>query len=212
MNEKEIEQTEKKSIKKLIQRKSILFLLSITLAFLLYNSQISNHLSTTAYSFGADSSFTNGGLAINEQIHVEGFLEWDGISSFGTIMQPIGSVIQVNCTVLAFSNSSVFLVPYSNDYSYALFDPSPNNLTLAPGESFAETYTIVGGMSEQHAEFGFYVSVITENSNATVHWWYEVLVTGKYSTAGFLLLSGTIILISLGAIFHSKRKAIRNRK
>ncbi len=211
MNEKKIVQKEKQSVKVSILRKRMLFLLTIGIALLLCNSQITNHLSMISNSFGAESSITDGGLTTNEEIHKEGLLKWkDRESYLGTKMLLVGSVIHINYTVLASSNSSVFFVPGHKDaVSYIWDQPVPSNLTLAPGNSFAETYTVLVGTSSDHAEFGFFVSVITENSSATIHWWYNILVTGKYSAAGVLMASGTLILISLGVIIRSKRKAIK---
>ncbi|MHA1556824.1 MAG: hypothetical protein ACTSPM_07805 [Candidatus Heimdallarchaeota archaeon] len=162
-------------------------------------------------SLSADNPLTNGGgLAIKEEIHKEFLYEWGGGEHYlGTIMLPMGSVIHINYTVLASSNSSVFFVPIFKDKVDTLWDPVPSNLTLAPGDSFAETYTVLTGTSSGHSEFAYYASVITENSSATIHWWYEVLVTGKISTVGILFLSGTLILISFIAILHSKRKTIK---
>ncbi|MHA1556635.1 MAG: hypothetical protein ACTSPM_06825 [Candidatus Heimdallarchaeota archaeon] len=93
-----------------------------------------------------------------------------------------------------------------------MWDPVPSNLTLAPGDSFAETYTVLIGTSSGHSEFAYYASVLTVNSSATIHWWYEVHRTGRISTAGFIALSGTLILLSLSAIVHSKRKMVEKNK
>ncbi len=210
LNEKEMEQKEKQAIKTIQWRKRIFFLLTICLALLLCNSQITNHLSIISNSFGAESSFTNERLATNEEIHKEFLYEWnDGECYLGTIMLPIGSVIQINYTVLLSSNSSVFFVPVFKDKVDRLWDPVPSNLTLAPGDSFAEIYTVLVGTSSGSSEFAYYASVITENSSATIHWWYEVHKTGKISAAGILVLSGTLILISFVTILHSKRKTIK---
>lgn len=206
-------QKENQSIKTIYWRKSILFLLTICLALLLCNSQIINHLSIISNSFGVESSFTNDRLATNEQIHDEGTLVGSAWSTLGTIMLPVGSVIHINCTIFAISNSSVFLEPYHEDKVDRLWDPVPSNLTLAPGESFAETYTVLVGTSSGSSEFGYYILLlITENSSATIHWWYEVHKTGKISAADLLVVTGTLILISLGVVIRSKSKVLGEKK
>jgi len=74
---KKIEQKEKRSIETIQWRKRILFLLTISLALLLCNSQITNHLSIISNGLSTDNPLSNGGgLAINEEIHKEFLYEW----------------------------------------------------------------------------------------------------------------------------------------
>ncbi len=168
-------------------------------------------LGTNALSINEriNSQESNNNLGVNEQIHSEVVLDIYtdsiGIGSFTK-----HSIISVNFTVLPQSNSSVEFVFCYYYLNYTVWSPDPGNFTLGIGESFAGNFTLVTAISSNTALFVFHTSVSSDRTNATVHYWYEVLVTGKTPSAGFLILSGTLVLISFGVIIRSKRKAIRN--
>ena len=146
----------------------------------------------------------NNNLKTNGVIHQESFVDND-YWPLGTELLPVGSIIQVNYTVLPNSNSSVFfryIYYLTND---TIWSPTPSNYTLAPGESFEGTFTLMKGMTSKLAELGFHAIVSDRLTNSTVHWWYEVLVTGKVPTAGFFVFGSSLLLLSFGIKIHSIR-------
>ncbi len=159
-------------------------------------------------SLGSMNYYPDNKLRINEKIHQEAFID-HVYTPLGTYLLPEGSTIKVNYTVLPQSNSSVSFRYYYDEHNFTIWSPIPQNCILAPGEFFEGTFTLQTGLTSRLAEVGFQAAVTDGLTNATVHWWYEVLVTGKTPAAGFLVISGALILLSLGVIVHSKRKAIK---
>ncbi|MHA1556822.1 MAG: hypothetical protein ACTSPM_07795 [Candidatus Heimdallarchaeota archaeon] len=154
------------------------------------------------------SQESNNDLVTNEQIHIETYI--DNIADtliIGSFSKE--SVIRINYTVLPQSNSSVDFVFHYAYLDYTTWLPIPMNFTLAVGESFSGDFTLNRTINQSSLPFGFDAQVVDGGTNATVHWWYEVLVTGKISTGGFFFLSSSLILFSLGVIIISKRKSIK---
>ncbi len=180
---------------------------NIGLMFLIMSILFAN----VSQSLGSMDYYPDNKLRINEKIHQESFID-NGYWSLGTFLLPKGSTIKVNYTVLLQSNSSVSFRYYYDERNDTdtIWSPIPQNCILAPGEFFEGTFTLLRGVTSNLAEVGFDAIVTDGLTNATVHWWYEVLVTGKTPAAGFLVLSGTLILFSLGVIIRSKRKTIEN--
>ncbi len=198
LKEKRTKQRSKSQLTKIFSNMGLMFLI------------LSMLFANVSQSLGNIDYCPDNKLRINEKIHQESFIDY-AYTPLGTYLLPVGSVIQVNYTVLPQSNSSVSFRYYYDEHNFTIWSPIPQNCILAPGEFFEGTFTLQTGLTSRLAEVGFQAAVTDGITNATVHWWYEVLVTGKTPAAGFLVLSGTLILVSLGVVIHSKRKAIRNR-
>ena len=110
------------------------------------------------------------------------------------------SIVQVNITVLPRSNSSVFFyVP--EDYA-TQFTPAVTNFTLTPGQSFTENYTYSSGT--ENVNFLSYFAICTElDSNATVHWWYDVLYSAKPSWDVGIEVPFSIAAVAFSALLTS---------
>jgi len=184
--------------------KMAILLLIFSFSFLNNNSMLSS-------SFGLPDSSSNALFLANEQIHDEEYVDY-GVSTLGTGMFSKGSTIHVNYTVLPQSNSSVKFVFHYAYLDYATWLPMPVNYTLAIGESFSGNFTLNRTINQHTLLFIYDAWAVDGGSNATVHWWYEVLVTGKTPAAGFLVLSGALILLSLGVIIRNKRKVVEKNK
>ncbi len=197
-------QTNNAAILRNLLSKMGLLLLVFSISFLNNNSILSS-------SFGLPASSSNVSFLTNEQIHseviVDLYTDSIGIGSFTK-----HSIISFNFTVLPQSNSSVDFLFYYYYLNYTVWSPNPGNFTLGIGESFAGNFTLITALSSNTALFAFYTYVSSGGTNATVHYWYEVLVTGKTPAAGFLVLSGALVLLSLGVIFRSKRKVVEKNK
>lgn len=134
-------------------------------------------------------------------IYEEGVLEmyWE-VSNEYFISSPIlgiGAIFQINCTLLAISNTSVLFKFDDNPVEH--WSPSPENITLLPGESFEATFTLESSEFQGAGEFAYLPTLLTEGSNATVNWWWKVLNKGEIApgnsfvyTFGILLLFTTI--------------------
>lgn len=91
-------------------------------------------------------------MSTNSEIfHKEIIVEGDNYHLLGTKMAHEKSIIHVNYTVLAISNTSVVFDYYDlweNNLNTTLWSPHPQNFTLAPGESFADNFTLLLGPVE----------------------------------------------------------------
>jgi len=203
--EKELKQNKKEIVFRRLQKKK---LISIALVSMVVFLCINNSMVNTGICL---NTLPNPEATILEQQHKEMMIKWIDWSEFpeglATTLLPIDSIIQVNYTVLEKSNSSILFVPTDKDIVSDLWDPVPTNLTLAPGESFEETFTVKQGTASDHACFAFFVYVITENSNATIHWWYDVLERGKVPAGGFLIVGSALAVIVIVSLIYSKRKS-----
>jgi hypothetical protein len=122
-------------------------------------------------------------LSVNSEIyHDEKFVEWGYTYEYATDWIQEDSIIHVNFTVLDFSNSSVSF-KYTDGWAVAhnttLWSPEPQNFTLAPGESFADNFTLLWGPVDQRHYLIYHLTALTENSNATVHLWYKYIFEAK---------------------------------
>lgn len=183
-----------------------ILLLTICISCLLIDSHLEKTICVSAFSLEQTHPISINGPTLNERVHNERFLDWAHTYNLGTYILPEGSIIRVNYTVLATSLSNVsFISVFVND-TVTVWTPKPLNFILAPDESFEENFTLVNGYSEQSSLMGYYASVLTEGSNATVHWWYEVLFEGKRLSIGFLFSFGALTFLTIVVMLIRKRK------
>lgn len=160
--EKKIEQKKKLLLNKFKKNKieKSLFALSITLIILaiLLFSPLANLTASTK------SNNLSTGFVVNEQIHKEVFLDKDvmGDLSAGAFFK--GTVVHINYTVLGCSNASVFFKRYYESRNYTIWSPVPENLILAPGESFAGDFTLTNSIIETGYSFYGYFATIEEGT------------------------------------------------
>lgn len=203
MIEKELKHNKKEIVVRKLQKKRLISIALVSMvAFLCIND-------ASAVRGVCLNDLPNYEATMYEHQDYEIVIEWPTVEeSLGTIDLPIGSIIQVNYTVLEKSNSSILFFPIFMDEVSNLWDPVPTNMTLAPGESFEETFTVKQGTSSNLAYFAFSASVITENSNATIHWWYDVLKRAKVPAGGFIFATGSLTLITIIAFAIAKKKSV----
>ncbi|MCF2142089.1 MAG: hypothetical protein K9W42_00115 [Candidatus Heimdallarchaeota archaeon] len=123
-----------------------------------------------------------------------------GVGHFGT-----GGVVQMNFTVLAYSNTSVIV----DSISSGLWTPAPpKNDTFAIGESFSETYTLINLGGQEAVGFTLVFYAAEEGGNATVFNSYRIIAVGTLGGPGFGFLLTTGVLIVMGAVvlFVSRKK------
>ena len=123
------------------------------------------------------------------------------------------SIIYVNITILPQSNSSVEITCELQLAS--MFSPNLSNVTLAPGEFFAENYTIV-------SVWGLINTIVYRcqctlpDSNATILWVYEALYSAPtpnyFIGLEFWFVSGSFILVSIVLVLSIKKRNINKRQ
>ena len=203
---KDIKNNQLSFIKKRHHRAPILLFLSIALllvsALLITSTQSSSTYLEQGNVYSIDKYTENG------RVHKEVFINWPDYATIGTIMLRVRSIIHVNYTVLATSNSSVeFKIMKSLSHeNRTYFSPEIPNFVLAPGESFAEDFTIVNGTAEYSTELSYKAYLLSEGGNATVHWWYEIIKKVKMPAPGFLFSFGTLTVLTIIVILINKRK------
>ena len=181
-------------------------LLIICISCLLIDSPMGKTICVSAIFLEQTHPISINGPTLNERVHKESSLMWDHTYILDTYILPEESIIRVNYTVLTNSLSNVsFTSVFVND-TVTVWTPKPPNFILAPGESFEENFTLVNGYFEQSSLMGYYASVLTENSTATVHWWYEILFEGKRASIGFLFSFGTLTFLTIVVMLIRKRK------
>ncbi|GAI78709.1 unnamed protein product [marine sediment metagenome] len=206
VNEKEIEQKNNQTSFNKKKQQITVLLLIICISCFLINSPMGKTICVSAFSFEQAHPISINVPTLNERVHNEKFLEWERTYNLDTYILPEGSIIRVNYTVLVTSLSNVSFISYFINDTSNVWTPNPPNFILAPGESFEKNFTLVKGLSEQSSLMGYYGSVLTESSNATVHWWYEVLFEGKRLSIGFLFFVGTLILVLTIPVFLKKKR------
>ena len=158
----------------------------------------------TIHSCSATTS-SSAGLTITEKTSEELFVD-NEMGQIATGLNNRNSIIQINITVLPQSNSSVEI--FCEEAAIENYSPILANFTLAPGESFAETYTLSGRAASSVVYFCW---CTLDNSNATIQWWYEVLYSAKPDDAfigmDFLFIVGAVILSTMTLVFIAKRKS-----
>ncbi|MHA1156190.1 MAG: hypothetical protein ACTSQK_08790 [Candidatus Heimdallarchaeota archaeon] len=188
-----------KSIKKLESTIKVFLVLFVVISLISVNNQsISIHTRATQISH-----LKNNDLTINGKETIELFVDNKTIQ-FDTGTYNLNSIININITVLPQSNSSVFIMCSA---VYAVeFSPTLTNVTLAPGESFSEDYTIIDRIINGIV----YTSRCTTDSNATILWSYDLIYSAK--PAGFigkdlLFISGAFLLSTMTLVLVTKKKS-----
>ncbi len=156
--------------------------------------------STTGYSFNpTKKALTN---SYTEKVF---FTKW---SSARELISPHlypGGTIFVNYTVLVDSHSNVTFITFFDDG--IIWTPLKNNFTLVPGENFFQTSTMVRSSYDSIAALSYNTVILTENSNATVIFGYNVINSGTdpISLPTGIFLFGFIVLSSIISITKKKR-------
>lgn len=149
----------------------------------------------------------------NGRVHGEVFIEWpfsENLVSSYTLRY--GSIFRINYTVLptSFSNVSFEYLPELRHENLTIFSPNPPDFILVPGESYAETFTMVHGTAEDYALLLYKARPLLEGSNATVYWWFEVLKYGEASLPGILFSFGALTVFAIVVSIRIKHKRKTN--
>jgi len=184
------------------------FLLLLSIALLLVSALLITSTQSSSTYLERGNGYSIDVYTENGRVHHEVFINWPNYANIGTIMLRVRSIIHVNYTVLATSNSSVefkFLKSLGHE-NRTLFSPEISNFVLAPGESLAEDFTVVNGTAEGHTELSYDAYLLSEGGNANVHWWYEIIKKVKMPAPGFLFFFGTLTVLAIVVILITKRK------
>jgi len=149
-------------------------------------------------------------LSQKEGIHKDQFIDWFDIVEAGFFYP--SSVVKINITNLSISNTSLFFSYFHETGEYQTFTiwtPRPQNFTLTPGESFQEIYTLELGIIEGSSALGFYVWPVDSDSNATLHLWYDVLVSGIANVGTNFYIATFLVFTFLIAVYNKKKQTIR---
>jgi hypothetical protein len=125
------------------------------------------------------------------------------------------SIIHLNYTVLAYSNSSVSFKYYDfwvDESHPTLWSPPPQNFTLAIGESFADNFTLLWGPVDQQHHLVYHLAALTENSNATVHLWYKYIFKAEPVPIDFWITISAICGTMFILIVIRRRKSSKHSK
>lgn len=203
---KDIKNNQLSFTKKRHHRAPILLLLNI--ALLLVSALLITSTQSSSTYLEQGNVYSNDVYTENGRVHKEVFIDWPNNANIGTIMLRVRSIIHVNYTVLATSNSSVEfeIVKSIDDENRTLFSPEIPNFVLAPGESLAEDFTIVNGTAEYSTELSYRAYLLSEGGNATVHWWYEIIKKVKMPAPGFLFSFGALTAFAIVVIIIKKRR------
>lgn len=133
------------------------------------------------------------------------FIHWtDGCELYTPYLYP-GGIVFVNYSVLMNSYTNVSFITFFDDG--ITWTPTNDNFTLAPGESYSETFTMVLSGYDDIAALSYGASVLMENSNATIRFGYNVINKGTdplpSNTCVFLF--GFIALTSIISILRKKK-------
>jgi hypothetical protein len=114
-----------------------------------------------------------------------------------------GSIIRLNITVLPCSNATVtFEYGYPNITSWV---PKPPNFSLSPGETNSQNYTLETAQADYYGRIIYTGYINGDGTNATIRWWYEILMEGsEVPAAGTMITVGALIITTV--IFQKKRK------
>ena len=166
-----------------------------------------SHILTIPKSSTAAPSSSSSRLTLNEEIIEEVYLSHNDVETLGNILFTIDSEILFGFENLEQSNCSVIFYPH--EACLVQLDPAPINLTLAPGEGFEETYTII---ETNYSTVTYFCKCAVYPSNATIKWWYEVIYdAGDPPFLGglgieYLFIGGSLFLTMIALVFISKKK------
>lgn len=148
-----------------------------------------------------DSNFQS--ATIQKYVEQEKELIWDSGFELNTALLGSGESITVTYTVLAESTSSVRFTLYPDER--IIWSPIPINFTLAPDESFTETFHLNSSAIDGHDMLTYVASKINVNQTATVQWRYEVL-NGKLPSIDLISTFAILTTISIFSTIILKRK------
>jgi len=185
--------------------KKLAVLISVLVLFFTISA---GHILTIPKSSTAAPYSSSSRLTLNEEIIEEVYLQYNDVEFIGNTLFTIDSEILFGFENLLQSNCSVLFYPHEE--CLVQLDPAPINLTLAPGEGFEETYTVI---ETNYSTVTYYCKCAVYPSNATIKWWYEVIYdAGDPPLFGGLgiesiIISGSLILTMLTLVFISKKKS-----
>lgn len=114
----------------------------------------------------------------------------------------LNGVIHLNFTVLPCSNTTVFFNNTDIENPIYHWSPKdPDNISLAPGESYAETFALEGSGVDYIGVLSYVAVVQKPWSNATIVWWYEIVKKGFYLPSYMSIIFGVCGLILLVLFF-----------
>lgn len=191
------------------KQKSTAYLPFLILTFLLGSLLLINSSQISSIHNEYKSAYYNKKYTENGQVHTEVFIEWpfsENLVSSYTLAK--GSIFRINYTVLpiSFSNVSFEYLPELAHENHTIFSPNPPDFILVPGESYAETFTVVHGTAEDYSLLLYKARPLKEDSNATVHWWFEVLKYGEASVPGVLFSFGILTFLAVVIVLRRKRR------
>ncbi len=162
-----------------------------------------NHSTTIPTSATYSTAPINIDLTLNTITSEELFID-NGFTQVVTKTYFRNSIIRINITVLPQSNSSVEII-CSGIYAID-FSPALTNATLAPGESFSESYTFIKGVANGIA---YGIHCITD-SNATIIWSYDLIYSARpegFIGTDFPFIIGAVVLSTTILVLITKRKS-----
>lgn len=167
-----------------------------------------SHILTIPKSSTAAHPSNSSELTLNEKIYEEVYIQYNDVEILGNILFTIDSEILFGVENLEQSNCSVLFYPHED--CLVQLDPAAVNFTLAPGEGFEETYTII---ETNYSTITYFCKCAVYPSNATIKWWYEVIYdAGDPPLFGGLgiesiIISGSLLLTMITLVFISKKKS-----
>ena len=131
---------------------------------------------------------------------------WGYSRNFETPSIYKNGILKLNFTNLANSESAVNITRDPNGDNYCTWMPFvPLNFTLAPGESYCETFELLDYSTETGGYVVFGCSTIVEDSSATLR--LESLVIKKgVKASGFLFIGTSMGIVLISAITKAKKK------
>ncbi len=145
-------------------------------------------------------------ILTDESFEEEVFLEGSNGKRMQTAWVYERGKIFFNCTVYSNSSSSVYLKRETCADGVYIWDPLlPTNLTIEPGNTFSETFTLENGL-DRVADIDYIANLTTLGSNATIYWQYKVVFQGRSGIPIMTILASFIVLAVLTIQFGRRRK------
>ncbi len=155
------------------------------------------------FTFVSCGNSSQHSITLQKVVEQEKELIWDSGFELNTALLGSGESITVTYTVLAESTSSVRFTLYPDER--IIWSPIPINFTLAPDESFTETFHLNSSAIDGHDMLTYVASKINVNQTATVQWRYEVL-NGKLPSIDLISTFAILTTISIFSTIILKRK------
>lgn len=137
---------------------------------------------------------------------IEMYWEYAEEYYIGSSILGIGAIFQINCTLLAISNCSVLCKIFPNPLVH--WSPTPENITLLPGDSFETTFTLPSSEFQPDNEIAYFPTLLTEGSNATLHYWYKILDIGEIAPGNSFVYTFSLLLFftTINVLVLKKRR------